>query len=139
MSLAHFLHEYAQHPYLGPYYEHWLTDSNFGTFGHVWRPDWSAFHTEERHLPLEWHEDETLYTVQLEIPGVRREDMNLYITDDGHSLKVEGKVEKFGGAGGLGLGSTESAKDKDRPRIKKIRKTMADGEYYICLITSRYK
>ncbi|KAF8610750.1 HSP20-like chaperone [Ceratobasidium sp. AG-I] len=130
MSLAHFLHEYSHHQFLGPYYEHWLTDSNFGTFGHVWRPDWSEFHPEERRPPVEWHEDETLYTIHLEVPGVKREDMNMYVTDDGRSLKIEGKIEKFGGAAGLGLGSTEDTKDR-ATRIKKVRKTMVDGTVVI--------
>lgn len=129
MSLAHFLHEYTQQPFLGPYYEHWLTDSNFGTFGHVWRPDWSGYYPDERRPPVEWHESETLYTVQLEIPGVKREDMNLYVTDDGRSLKVEGKIDKFGGAG-LGLGSAEDVKERTS-RVKKIRKTMADGKHFL--------
>ena len=55
--------------------------------------------------------------------------MNLYVTDDGRSLKVEGKIEKFGGAAGLGLGSTEDTKEK-ATRIKKVRKTMVDGEHF---------
>ncbi|KAG9078169.1 hypothetical protein FS749_009857 [Ceratobasidium sp. UAMH 11750] len=131
MSLAHFLHEYNEHPFLGPYYDHWLSDSNYGTFGHLWRPDWSSIHPiSQRAPPVEWHEEETLYTVHIEIPGVRREDMTLSVSEDGRSLNIEGKAEKFGGAYRAGLTSGEKEKT-DRPRITKVRKTMADGSTII--------
>jgi HSP20 family molecular chaperone IbpA len=129
MSLSHFLHEYTEHPFLGPYYDHWLVDSNYGSFGHIWRPDWNSFNpTVPRAPPIEWHEDETLYTVQIEIPGVRKEDITMYVTEDGRSLNIEGKAEKFGGAHGMGLGSGET-RESGRPKVTKVRKTMADGEF----------
>ncbi|KAJ1310515.1 hypothetical protein OPQ81_007246 [Rhizoctonia solani] len=95
MSLAHFLAEYATHPFLGPYYDHWLHENNFGTFGHIWQPDWSGF-SSERIPSLDWFEEDTSYTLNIEVPGVKREDMTMHVSEDGRSLTIEGKTEKFG-------------------------------------------
>ncbi|QRV86774.1 heat shock protein HSP20 family protein [Ceratobasidium sp. AG-Ba] len=133
MSLSHFLYEYAENPALGPYYDHWLTGGgNFGTFGHIWHPDWSLIHPNTpRTPPVEWHEQETLYTVHIEVPGVRKEDITMHVADDGKSLNIEGKVDKFGGASSL-RGLTSGEKERvDRPRLTKVRKTMADGSTVI--------
>ncbi|CAE6385437.1 hypothetical protein RSOLAG22IIIB_00839 [Rhizoctonia solani] len=135
MSLAHFLTEYATHPYLGPYYDHWLHEGNFGTFGHIWQPDWSGFGSE-RTPSLDWFEQDTSYTLQLEIPGVRREDMTMHVSDDGRSLTIEGKTEKLGGYLGLG-GGDERPKTTTSGRIKRVRRTMADGTIVVISRTEK--
>ncbi|QRW26876.1 heat shock protein HSP20 family protein [Rhizoctonia solani] len=108
MSLAHFLAEYATHPFLGPYYDHWLQENNFGTFGHIWQPDWSGF-SSERTPSLDWFEGDTSYTLHIEVPGVKKEDMTMHVSEDGHSLTIEGKTEKFGNFLGLSGGTSPGA------------------------------
>ena len=137
MSLAHFLTEYAAHPHLDPHYDHWVFDNNFGTFGHVWQPDWSSFPSNgERTPPFDWFEHETLYTLQVEVPGVRKEDLTMHISDDGRSLTIEGKAERHGGAGKI----LDEGKTKERTsRIKKVKKTMADGStVYVSRIEKKH-
>ncbi|KAG8707571.1 hypothetical protein FRC09_001751, partial [Ceratobasidium sp. 395] len=89
--------------------------------------------TTSRAPPVEWHEDETLYTVHVEIPGVRKEDIALSVSEDGRSLNIEGKAEKYGGASSSRIaGLTSGEREKvERPKITKVRKTMADGSTII--------
>ncbi|KAG8764222.1 hypothetical protein FRC11_011238 [Ceratobasidium sp. 423] len=134
MSLAHFLAEYATHPFLGPYYDHWLYENNFGTFGHIWQPDWSGF-SSERTPSLDWFEEDTSYTLNIEVPGVRREDMTMHVSEDGRSLTIEGKTEKFGNY--LGLGGGEERPKSTGGRIKRVRKTMADGTVVVISRTEK--
>lgn len=136
MSLAHFLAEYATHPFEGPYYDHWFFDNTFGTHGNVWQPDWSSFQPTERTPPLDWYDEDTKYTLQLEVPGVRKEDLSMHVSDDGRMLTIEGKTEKYSGPRQLGSSSGEDGGERrTTSRIKRVRKVMVDGGFmFWCVI-----
>ncbi|KAB5595221.1 hypothetical protein CTheo_1299 [Ceratobasidium theobromae] len=138
MSLAHFLAEYATHPFEDPYYDHWFFDNTFGTHGNVWQPDWSSFQPTERTPPLDWYDEDTKYTLQLEVPGVRKEDLSMHVSDDGRMLTIEGKTEKYSGPRQLGSSSGEDGGERrTTSRIKRVRKVMVDGSTVIISRTEK--
>lgn len=82
-------------------------------------PDYSALSRQRRADPYNWQsttpalnlsEENDTYIIEAEVPGVRKENLDLKVGDGGRSLTIEGRV--FSRQHSAGAGRSGEAKEK---------------------------